>query len=144
MENNLRLIAGIVVLIAGAIVWVVYLYESGKFGPRLSKYLRLIPALAIISVALYALYHRGTMRLLYLLDLFLISMAIAYILERVINRYRKLTRFGSRMLVLIVIVSVSIWSNLYTVYECIANGIGFFIASVWYYASDDDKEQLKS
>ncbi len=81
------------------------------------------------------------MRLLYL---FLISMVIAYILERVISKYRKLTRFGSRMLVLIVVVSVSIWSNLYTVYECIVNGVGFFIASVWYYASDDDKEQLKS
>lgn len=138
MESNLRVIVGIVILVAGAIVWVVYLYESGRFGPRLRKYLRIIPALAVIAFVLYALYRSGTIELLYF---YILTFVTVFIIERGINRFRKLTRFGSRLIVLIVVTVVSIWSNLFSVSDSIINGIAYFIASVWYFPDETVKSK---
>jgi type III secretory pathway component EscU len=138
MESSLRAIVGIVVLIAGAVVGLVYLYESGRIRPRWLKYLRIIYFLAACFVVLYILYKSPTKHLYVLI----LAMVIAFIVERAINRFRKLTRFGSRLIVLI--VGYSILSAIIPTADLIVFGSTYFVFSVWNYYSDDDVKDQKS
>jgi predicted PurR-regulated permease PerM len=136
MESSLRIIVGMMFLTAGVVVGLVFLYERSDSGSRLRKFLITIYSLAALSVVLFALYNSPT-RHLYILALAIVT---AFIVERIIDRFRKLTRFGSRLIFLI--VGAPILLTIIPIADSIALGIGYFVYIVWNYYSDKDvKEQ---